>query len=215
MEGIENVAAMVAKVEVQGTCSDQFSAVRDAFTRNLDTGQDIGASVAAFVDGEPAVDLRGRHFDGIYSRPFAHDTIVQCYSSAKTITVLCALVLADQGELDLDAPSRGTGPSSRPKARAASQCASCPGTPQACACFTLSRCWIRGVTGSCRHDAGCARTPARCVPGRAGIPRGPQRCRSGGRDRLPLPSCARRLKRRSAAGAGSCFMSRSPAAGAG
>jgi len=104
MKGIENVTAMVTKVEVAGTCAERFAPVRDAFTDNLDTGQDIGAAVAIFVDGEPVVDLWGGHFDATYTRPFGPDTIVQCFSSTKTITALCALVLADRGELELDVP---------------------------------------------------------------------------------------------------------------
>ncbi|NTU79058.1 MAG: beta-lactamase family protein [Chloroflexales bacterium] len=101
---MENIAVLHTKVEIKGTCSPRFSAVREAFAHNLDSGQDIGASVAVFVEGEPVVDLWGGHFDGTYTRPFAHDTIVQCYSSTKTITALCALFLADRGAIDLDAP---------------------------------------------------------------------------------------------------------------
>jgi CubicO group peptidase (beta-lactamase class C family) len=104
MQAMENIAVLHTKVEVQGTCDERFERVREVFRHNLDTGQDIGAAVAIFVDGEPVVDLWGGHFDASYTRPFERDTIVQCYSSTKTITVLCALVLADRGELDLDAP---------------------------------------------------------------------------------------------------------------
>jgi len=104
VKGIEDVVGMVTKLEVDGTCADRFEPVRAAFRDNLDTGQDIGAAVAIFVDGELVVDLWGGHFDGTYTRPFGSDTIVQCFSSTKTVTALCALVLADRGELDLDAP---------------------------------------------------------------------------------------------------------------
>ena len=101
---MDNIAVFHTKVEVHGTCSDRFRPVRDAFTHNLNTSQDIGASVAVFVDGEAVVDLWGGHFDGTFTRPFERDTIVQGYSSTKTITALCALILADRGDLDLDAP---------------------------------------------------------------------------------------------------------------
>jgi CubicO group peptidase (beta-lactamase class C family) len=104
MSTIENVAVLAPKVEIQGTCHDQFSPVREAFAHNLNTGQDIGASVAVFVDGEPVVDLWGGHFDGTYTRPFGRHTIAQGYSSTKTVAALCALLLADRGDLDLDAP---------------------------------------------------------------------------------------------------------------
>jgi CubicO group peptidase (beta-lactamase class C family) len=104
MKANDNIAVLHTKVEIHGTCDDQFTPVREAFSHNLDTGQDIGASVAVFVDGEPVVDLWGGHFDGTYTRPFERDTIMQGCSSTKTVTALCALVLADRGEIDLDVP---------------------------------------------------------------------------------------------------------------
>lgn len=91
-------------IEIFGTYNEQFSAVREAFARNLDTGQDIGASVALCIDGEMVVDLWGGYFDATYTRPWQRDTIVQTFSTTKTMTALCALVLADRGEIDLYAP---------------------------------------------------------------------------------------------------------------
>jgi CubicO group peptidase (beta-lactamase class C family) len=90
--------------QVEGTCDERFLPVRTAFAHNLDTGMDIGASVALFIDGEPVVDLWGGYFDATYTRPWERDTIVQTFSTTKTMTALCALLLADRGELDLDAP---------------------------------------------------------------------------------------------------------------
>lgn len=103
MARIEDVAVLSPKVQIQGTCSDEFAPVRATFVHNLETGQDIGASVAVFVEGQCVVDLWGGHFDGTYTRPFGHHTVVQGYSSTKTVRALCALVLADRGELDLEA----------------------------------------------------------------------------------------------------------------
>lgn len=91
-------------IPVHGLCSDRFEGVRQTFEHHLETGQDIGAAVAIFVDGEPVVDLWGGWFDATYTRPWERDTIVQGFSSTKTITALCALILADRGAIDLDAP---------------------------------------------------------------------------------------------------------------
>jgi CubicO group peptidase (beta-lactamase class C family) len=100
--------AMLARhqpdVEIHGTCAEQFSRVRDAFIDFLTNGQDIGASVAVVMDGEPVIDLWGGYFDDTYTRPWSRDTIANGFSSTKTMTALCALLLADRGELDLDAP---------------------------------------------------------------------------------------------------------------
>jgi CubicO group peptidase (beta-lactamase class C family) len=90
--------------KVHGQCSERFSRVREAFAQNLDSGADIGASAAIFIEGEPVVDIWGGYFDSTFTRPFEGDSIVQMYSSTKTITALCALILADRGEINLHAP---------------------------------------------------------------------------------------------------------------
>jgi CubicO group peptidase (beta-lactamase class C family) len=84
--------------------SDQFSAVRAVLAKNSASGADIGASAAVFIDGEPVVDIWGGHFDEARTRPWERDTIVNTFSTTKTMTALCALILADRGELDLNAP---------------------------------------------------------------------------------------------------------------
>jgi CubicO group peptidase (beta-lactamase class C family) len=87
-----------------GVCTEQFCAVRDLFDRHLDNGEDVGASVAVFVDGQPVVDMWGGYFDQARTRPWEKDTIVNTFSTTKTMTALSALILADRGELDFSAP---------------------------------------------------------------------------------------------------------------
>ncbi|WP_367133933.1 MULTISPECIES: serine hydrolase domain-containing protein [Streptomyces] len=91
-------------MEIQGSCSTQFGPVREAFTDSLRSGTDIGASVAVFLDGKPVVDLWGGHADQARTRPWQRDTITNVWSTTKTMTALCALILADRGELSLSAP---------------------------------------------------------------------------------------------------------------
>ncbi|WP_329220523.1 beta-lactamase family protein [Streptomyces sp. NBC_01485] len=89
--------------DIQGSYDDLFTAVPTALAALLDGG-DAGGSVAVFVDGEPVVDVWGGFADAAHTVPWQRDTIVNVYSVTKTMTALCALVLADRGELDLDAP---------------------------------------------------------------------------------------------------------------
>src|SRR4051812_18895122 len=91
-------------VEVQGTFDPAFEGVRDALAANLDSGADVGASVAVIVDGDTVVDIWGGHIDEAKTQPWQQDTIINVWSTTKTMTALCALLLADRGELDLDAP---------------------------------------------------------------------------------------------------------------
>ena len=87
----------------EGVCDDRFEAVRDALAASLDT-DDVGASVAVVLDGEPVVDLWGGYADLDRTQPWEKDTITNVWSTTKTMTALCALILADRGDIDLDAP---------------------------------------------------------------------------------------------------------------
>ena len=91
-------------VVIAGTVQDRFAKVRDAFQSNFDTGADVGASFCATVEGETVVDLWGGFADEAETRPWTRDTIVNVYSTTKTMTALTALLLADRGELDFSAP---------------------------------------------------------------------------------------------------------------
>ena len=94
----------MADGSVQGMTGDRFAAVRTQFEENLTRGEDIGAAFCATLEGETVVDLWGGFADAAKTRPWEKDTIVNVYSTTKTMTALCALILADRGELDFDAP---------------------------------------------------------------------------------------------------------------
>ncbi|MDQ1661793.1 MAG: hypothetical protein QOJ68_1773 [Blastococcus sp.] len=89
--------------DIQGSYDDLFTAVPSALAGMLDDG-DAGGSVAVFVDGEPVVDVWGGFADADRTTPWQRDTITNVFSVTKTMTALCALILVDRGDLDLDAP---------------------------------------------------------------------------------------------------------------
>ena len=90
--------------EIHGTCDERFDGVRDVLAASIDRGTDVGASVAVTVDGEFVVDIWGGALDVEGQEPWERDTITNVWSISKTMTSLCALILADAGELDTDAP---------------------------------------------------------------------------------------------------------------
>jgi len=89
---------------IGGTFDERFAAVAQTLSHNVDEGLDLGASAAVFVDGEQVVDIWAGHVDEARTQPWQRDTIVNVFSTTKTMTALCALMLADRGELDLHAP---------------------------------------------------------------------------------------------------------------
>lgn len=91
-------------ITVQGVCAEGFEGVQAEFERNFTERGDVGASLAVSLDGEFVVDLWGGDADAGGDRPWEQDTLVNVYSTSKGLTALCAHLLAERGELDLDAP---------------------------------------------------------------------------------------------------------------
>lgn len=89
---------------VEGTCTPRFEPLRQLFEELIDSGRDLGASLAVTVDGEFALDLWGGWADEARTRRWHRDTIACVFSTTKTMLALAALVLVERGQLDLDAP---------------------------------------------------------------------------------------------------------------
>lgn len=90
--------------DIQGSFDERFAGVAETLSASLDSGEDVGASVAVLVDGEPVVDIWGGWVDEAHSAPWNEDTITNVWSTTKTMTFLVALMLADRGQLDFHAP---------------------------------------------------------------------------------------------------------------
>jgi CubicO group peptidase (beta-lactamase class C family) len=91
-------------LDTAGFVQDKYAAARTAFEGNFESGADLGASFCATLNGETVVDLWGGWADEARTRPWVKDTIVNVYSTTKTMSFITALLLADRGELDFDAP---------------------------------------------------------------------------------------------------------------
>lgn len=94
----------MADGSIKGMTHDRFAAVRPAFEANFASGADVGASFCATLEGETVVDLWGGFADVEQTQAWDRDTIVNVYSTTKTMTALTALLIADRGDLDFDAP---------------------------------------------------------------------------------------------------------------
>ena len=86
-----------------GLCTGRFDSLRELFAAKLESGEELGASLAVSIDGEMVVDLWGGWADEARTVPWSENTMTCVFSTTKTMTTLAALVLVDRGELDLDA----------------------------------------------------------------------------------------------------------------
>ena len=89
--------------EIQGFCDEQFSAVGEQFAKNFKEG-DAGASVCLSLEGEIVVDLWGGHSDRGGNTAWQEDTIINVYSTTKTMAAMSLLLLADREQVDLYSP---------------------------------------------------------------------------------------------------------------
>ncbi|MET7403066.1 serine hydrolase domain-containing protein [Dactylosporangium sp. NPDC005572] len=79
--------------------------VTEAFERNFTEHGEVGAAFAAYHHGRLVVDLWGGVTDPATGAPWRADTLQLIFSGAKGLTTACVLLLAERGQLDLDAPA--------------------------------------------------------------------------------------------------------------
>src|SRR5688500_14246650 len=89
--------------EINGTFDERVAPACDVLAANLERGADVGASICVVHDGQTTVDIWAGTIDD-QGTPWAEDTIINVWSTTKTMTALTALLLADRGELDFHAP---------------------------------------------------------------------------------------------------------------
>jgi CubicO group peptidase (beta-lactamase class C family) len=88
---------------VSGQCDPKFAEVQAEFERNFAQRGESGASVCLSVNGETMVDMWGGVADRETGAPWERDTLSIVFSCTKAATALCAHILIDRGELDLNA----------------------------------------------------------------------------------------------------------------
>jgi CubicO group peptidase (beta-lactamase class C family) len=90
--------------EIGGTVAPGFEGVREAFVRNFTEHGEVGAGFSLVHDGRTVVDLWGGVADAATGAPYTEDTLQLVFSTTKGATAVCANLLAQRGELDVEAP---------------------------------------------------------------------------------------------------------------
>lgn len=89
--------------DIRGTTADEFEQVAEIFAANFEDNGDVGAGFAAYLDGEKVVDLTGGVADRA-GNPYDSRVLQMVFSTTKGATAMCAHLLVERGELDLNAP---------------------------------------------------------------------------------------------------------------
>lgn len=88
--------------QVHGHCDEAFKEVENLLQANIASSKEVGASICVNVNGRNVIDMWGGYADEARTRAWEKDTIVNLYSTSKTVTALAALILIDQGRLDVN-----------------------------------------------------------------------------------------------------------------
>src|SRR5579862_8583801 len=91
-------------MDIEGQVEPGYEGVRDAFAANFTSHGDVGAAFCLYVKGRKVVDIWGGLADAKTGRKWDEDTLTLVYSTSKGVSAICAHLLAQRGQLDLDAP---------------------------------------------------------------------------------------------------------------
>ena len=91
-------------IDVNGHVSAGFEQVAEAFAANFADDFEVGASLAVIHKGDMVVDVWAGYADEERTKLWERDTIINVWSSTKTMIFLVLLTLADRGEISLDDP---------------------------------------------------------------------------------------------------------------
>lgn len=89
--------------KVEGRIDDaRFDHLRALMAEQIESGEELGASLVVNIDGHNVVDIWGGWADEAHSKPWTEDTITNMWSSTKTVATLAALIQHDRGALDVN-----------------------------------------------------------------------------------------------------------------
>jgi CubicO group peptidase (beta-lactamase class C family) len=89
---------------IEGHWDPRFDKVADALGQAISDGEEVGAAIAVDIGGETVVDIWGGYANAGKTVPWTEDTIVNVWSSTKTVTALAGLMLIDRGLIEPSTP---------------------------------------------------------------------------------------------------------------
>ncbi|KAM0132467.1 hypothetical protein ACHAO1_006741 [Botrytis cinerea] len=90
------------KNRIHGHAEPRFMELFEAFQGYLETGEELRASIVVNIDEENVVDVWGGFRTHDKTENWEHDTMVNVFSTTKTICALNSLILIDRGLLSIN-----------------------------------------------------------------------------------------------------------------
>ncbi|CAG8653206.1 2406_t:CDS:2, partial [Acaulospora colombiana] len=89
-----------AKDSLRGFVDPRFEDVKEIFIRNIESGDEVGASVTVYYDNEMVVDLQGGITNFWSGKAYDENTLQLVFSSTKVLTSIVIARLVEQDILD-------------------------------------------------------------------------------------------------------------------
>lgn len=86
---------------VKGHSERAFEKLRDLLAKNVESQEELGASICVNIDGKNVLDIWAGYTDKERTKEWEENTIVNVWSMSKTVTNLAALIAVDRGVLDV------------------------------------------------------------------------------------------------------------------
>ena len=95
---------MAENSKISGFVNPGFEEVREAFARNFEIRNELGAACSVYYRGEKVVDLWGGIRNETTGEPWEEDTMVLVWSTTKGLSALAMALAHSQGLYDYDEP---------------------------------------------------------------------------------------------------------------
>ena len=91
-------------MEAKGICTPEFESVKHAFESIFDDPQERGGGLCVKIGDETVIDVWAGSSDLEGTKPWDKDTLVNTFCTVKPFAAVAALMLVEEGKLELDIP---------------------------------------------------------------------------------------------------------------
>jgi CubicO group peptidase (beta-lactamase class C family) len=87
---------------IKGYCDDRFLKIKNIFSNQINSGYELGCSVAVEYKGKEVINLYGGYTDETNTNLWKKNTLVNVWSVTKAVTGVCIAKLISENKLDVN-----------------------------------------------------------------------------------------------------------------
>ena len=87
---------------IKGYCDDRFLKIKNILSNQINSGYELGCSVAVEFKGKEVINLYGGYTDETKTNLWKKNTLVNVWSVTKAVTGVCIAKLISENKLDVN-----------------------------------------------------------------------------------------------------------------